>query len=161
VAQSALVSDPAPPPRSEPSNQPERPSSLPPVQYKGADLEAARGPGLGCFWLQLIALGVLVVATPLSVSAGAPSWVSAVLLFATLGLLLFAGQTVIFLLRLVAADRREGRRRPMAARSATVGQLEDKAGAAPTEAREDGSPAPDGVSPAPETDHPGDDPVRQ
>ena len=36
------------------------------------------------------------------------------MLFVTLVLLLFAGQTVIFLLRLVAADRREGRRVPIA-----------------------------------------------
>jgi hypothetical protein len=155
VAQSALVSDLATPPPTpagpEPGTSPDRPSSLQPVQYKGADLEAARGPGLGCFWFQLILLGVLVVATPLSVSAGAPSWVSAVLLFATLGLLLFAGQTVIFLLRLVAAERREGRRRPMAARSRTVGQIEDEA---------EPTPPANEVTP-PNTDHSGDDPVRQ
>ena len=43
-------------------------------------------------------------------------------------LLLVTGQTIIFLLRLVAADRR-GRRRPLASSSPTVGELED---AAPT-----------------------------
>ncbi|HSG86001.1 MAG TPA: hypothetical protein VLA23_06650, partial [Candidatus Limnocylindrales bacterium] len=52
--------------------------------------------------------------------------VSAALLIVTLGLLFFAGQTVIFLLRLVAADRREGRRRPLASSSKTVGELEDE-----------------------------------
>ena len=51
--------------------------------------------------------------------------ISIALLFVTLVLLLFAGQTVIFLLRLVASDRREGRRVPMAGSSPTVGQLED------------------------------------
>ncbi len=91
-----------------------RPRPTGPVQYKGADLEPARGPGLGCFRIQLVVLVVLIIATPLSVSASAPSWVSAVLLFTTLGLLLVSGQTIIFLLRLVAADRREGRRRPVA-----------------------------------------------
>ena len=44
-------------------------------------------------------------------------------------LLLFAGQTVIFLLRLVAADRRDGRRRPLASSTPTVGELEDAEGA--------------------------------
>ena len=48
-----------------------------------------------------------------------------VLLFAVIVLLLFAGQTIIFLLRLVAADRR-GRRRPLASETKTVGELEDQ-----------------------------------
>jgi hypothetical protein len=39
-------------------------------------------------------------------------------------LLLVTGQTIIFLLRLVAADRR-GRRRPLASGTPTVGELED------------------------------------
>ena len=67
----------------------------------------------------------LVVLTPLSVAWHWPEWVSAVLLFTVLILLLFAGQTVIFLLRLVAADRR-GRRRPLASETKTVGELEDE-----------------------------------
>ena len=100
-------------------------SNLPPVQYKGEPLEASRGPGLGCFWFQVALVAVLVVATPLSVYAAAPEWVSAGLLFLTIALLLVAGQTVIFLLRLVASDRREGRRRPLASRTPTVGELED------------------------------------
>ena len=96
--------------------------------YKGEPLDAARGPGLGCFWIQVAILAVLLVVTPLSVIAAMPDWVSATLLIATLVLLLFTGQTVIFLLRLVAADRREqGRRRPMASRTPTVGQIEDEA----------------------------------
>ncbi|HEY3522273.1 MAG TPA: hypothetical protein VGK63_01100 [Candidatus Limnocylindrales bacterium] len=103
------------------------PSSLPPVQYKGEPLDAARGPGLGCFWTQLVVLAVLIVLTPVSVYAGWPAWASAALLFLTILLLLFAGQTIIFLLRLVAAERRQGRRRPMAAaRTRTVGELEDE-----------------------------------
>ncbi|HET7027937.1 MAG TPA: hypothetical protein VFI28_09620 [Candidatus Limnocylindrales bacterium] len=101
-------------------------STLPPVQYKGEPLEARRGPGLGCFYLQVIVVVVLIVATPASVYAGWPDWASALLLFVTIGLLLLTGQTIIFLLRLVAAERREGRRRPMAAaRSRTVGELTD------------------------------------
>jgi hypothetical protein len=107
---------------------PARPPSVRDVDYKGAPLDAARGPGLGCFWIQLVALGLLIVLTPLSVAWGWPEAVSTVLLLVTLVLLLFAGQTVIFLLRLVAADRRaDVRRAPMAPRTPTVGQIEDEA----------------------------------
>ncbi len=94
-----------------------------PVEYKGQPLDAERGPGLGCFRIQLVVLVVLILATPLSVGR-VPDIVTALLLFATIGLLLVSGQTIIFLLRLVAADRR-GRRQPLAARTPTVGQLED------------------------------------
>jgi hypothetical protein len=99
------------------------------VDYKGAPLDAARGPGLGCFWIQIVALGVLIVLTPLSAAWEWPVAVTIVLLAAMLVLLLLAGQTVIFLLRLVAADRRAvGRRRPLRSGSRTVGQIEDEAG---------------------------------
>lgn len=104
---------------------PRRPSSQQHVQYRGDDLDPERGPGLGCFYLQMIVLGILLVLTPVSVSMGAPSVVSALLLFATLGILLVSGQTIIFLLRLVAAERREGRRRPLASGTRTVGEIED------------------------------------
>jgi hypothetical protein len=97
-----------------------------PVDYRGEPLDAARGPGLGCFRFQLLLLLVLIVLTPLSVAWEWEPALSAALLFVTLILLLFAGQTVIFLLRLVAADRREGRRRPLAAATPTVGELEDE-----------------------------------
>jgi hypothetical protein len=40
-------------------------------------------------------------------------------------LLLTTGQTIIFLLRLVAADRRS-RRRPLGSATKTVGELEDE-----------------------------------
>ena len=94
--------------------------------YRGEPLDAERGPGLGCFWSQVAVLVVFIVLTPLSVAWGWPSWLSAALLFATIALLLVAGQTVIFLLRLVAADRREeGRRRPLESRTPTVGEIED------------------------------------
>ena len=116
--------DPTPP-------RPPKPSG--PVQYKGADLEAARGPGLGCFRFQLIVLIVFVVLTPLSAVWGWPEAVSAALLFAVIGLLLTTGQTIIFLLRLVAADRRS-RRRPMGSASKTVGELEDEAATSPPDA---------------------------
>jgi hypothetical protein len=103
--------------------RPARPTG--PVQYKGEDLDAERGPGLGCFRFQLIVLAILIVLTPLSAMWGWPEWVSAVLLFAVVGLLLVAGQTIVFLLRLVAADRRS-RRRPLASGTKTVGELEDE-----------------------------------
>ena len=67
-----------------------------------------------------------LILTPLSVAWNWPFQVSAALLISVLVLLLVAGQTVIFLLRLIAADRRvEGRRRPLASRSLTVGEIED------------------------------------
>jgi hypothetical protein len=104
-----------------------------PPLYKGEPLDSERGPGLGCFWIQVVLLGVLLVLTPLTVIWAWDPVVSAILLFATLALLFFAGQTVIFLLRLVAADRRS-RRRPLdpAARP-TVGQIEE-ASAPPADA---------------------------
>lgn len=126
--------DPTPP-------RPPRPTG--PVQYKGADLDAERGPGLGCFRFQLAVLAVFVVLTPLSVAWHSPAVVSAVLLFAVIGLLLTTGQTIIFLLRLVAADRRS-RRRPLGSATKTVGELEDEADAVPDEGDadgDDGSPA--------------------
>lgn len=105
----------------------DRPVARPDVEYRGAPLDAARGPGLGCFWLQVVVLAVVVVLTPLSAAWEWPIIVTIVLLAATLVLLLFVGQTVIFLLRLVAADRRaSGRRRPMRSESKTVGELEDE-----------------------------------
>ncbi len=105
---------------------PEHPTPARPVAYKGEPLDAERGPGLGCFRFQLGLLLFLVILTPLTVAWGWPPAASAVLLFLTLILLLFAGQTVIFLLRLVAAERGEGRRRPRASATRTVGELEDE-----------------------------------
>ena len=93
--------------------------------YKGAPLDAERGPGLGCFWFQVVLLVLALILTPISVWLSAPSWLSAALLILSLILLFFVGQTMIFLLRLVAADRRT-RRRPLAPTARqTVGQLED------------------------------------
>ena len=105
---------------------PGQPTPVRPVDYKGEPLDAERGPGLGCFRFQVVLLVFLLVLTPLSVVWNWPAAVSMGLLFVTLILLLFAGQTVIFLLRLVAADRREGTRHaPRAGATPTVGQLED------------------------------------
>jgi hypothetical protein len=98
------------------------------VEYKGAPLDADKGPGLGCFWIQVVVLVVVVVLTPLSAAWEWPVPITIVLLALTLVLLLFVGQTVIFLLRLVAADRRAtGRRRPMRSDTKTVGEIEDEA----------------------------------
>ena len=109
--------DPTPPRRPRPNTGP--------VQYKGDDLEPERGPGLGCFRFQVAVLIFFIILTPLTVAWSWPTWVSAALLFATIALLLVAGQTIIFLLRLVAADRRS-RRRPLASATKTVGELEDE-----------------------------------
>jgi len=120
---------------------PRRPRSAGPVQYKGADLEAERGPGLGCFRFQLVVLVAFVILTPLSVVWRWPEALSAALLFAVVGLLLTTGQTIIFLLRLVAADRRS-RRRPLGSATRTVGELEDEADERPPEPPEVGEERP-------------------
>jgi len=137
------------------SNEPdsaERPPTTREVEYKGAPLDSERGPGLGCFWIQVVVLLVLLALTPLSVAWGWPSIVSGALLIAVLILLLFAGQTVIFLLRLVAADRRAaGRRRPLASGTPTVGELEDAdvAGPAPEPDADPSGEPPGGESAGP------------
>ncbi len=129
--------DPTPPRKPRPTTGP--------VQYKGDDLEADRGPGLGCFRFQVIVLVVFIFLTPLSVVWNWPPVVSTILLFSVILLLLVTGQTIIFLLRLVSADRR-GRRRPLASGTKTVGELED-AGTAPAEsAASETSDDPDGTA---------------
>ncbi|MEX1169350.1 MAG: hypothetical protein WEE50_04325 [Chloroflexota bacterium] len=146
-----------PDPTADPT-PPRRPRPTGPVQYRGADLEPERGPGLGCFRFQLVVLAVFIVLAPLSVSWGWPPAVSAALLFVVILLLLVTGQTIIFLLRLVAADRR-GRRRPLASETRTVGELEDAAPAEPAAAAEPaGGPATDEPAEGP-TESEG--PVRQ
>ncbi len=106
---------------------PGTPKPVRPVEYKGEPLEAERGPGLGCFRIQLAVLVILLVLTPLTVAWGWNPYVSAGLLFVVILLLLLTGQTMIFLLRLVAAGRSDGRRRPLASPTPTVGELEDEA----------------------------------
>jgi hypothetical protein len=125
---------------------PQRPTRVQPVEYRGEPLDAERGPGLGCFRFQLGLLLFLVILTPLSVAWSWPPAASAALLFLTLILLLFAGQTVIFLLRLVAAERGEGRRRPQASATKTVGELEDEAATTVGEARTGGAETTDAVT---------------
>ena len=101
-----------------------------PPTYKGEPLDSERGPGLGCFWIQIALLTFFLIFTPLTVTWGWEPMISAALLIFTLVLLLFSGQTIIFLLRLVAADRRT-RRAPLdPAAKPTVGQMEDVAPAA-------------------------------
>jgi len=146
--------DPDPPvewrdPKADPT-PPRRPRPTGPVQYRGDDLTPERGPGLGCFRFQLVVLVVFIVLTPLTVVWNWPFAVSAILLFLVIGLLLVTGQTIIFLLRLVAADRR-GRRRPLASETKTVGELEDADVTAPGPEREHVDDAP---PPPPEGDSP-------
>ena len=132
-------------PRADPT-PPRRPRPTGPVQYRGTDLEPERGPGLGCFRFQLVVLAIFIVLAPLSVGWGWPPAVSAGLLFAVILLLLFTGQTIIFLLRLVAADRR-GRRRPLASETRTVGELEDVVGIDDVAATDDPVDADEPVGP--------------
>ena len=139
-----------PDPNADPT-PPRRPRPTGPVQYRGDDLTPERGPGLGCFRFQLVVLVVFIILTPLTVVWNWPFPISAALLFAVILLLLVTGQTIIFLLRLVAADRR-GRRRPLASETKTVGELEDAGEATPT-APDD---VPDDDPPTqPERDSPG------
>jgi len=116
-----------------------------PIEYKGEPLDAHRGPGLGCFRFQLIVLVIAVILTPLTVAWEWPTWISVFLLALTIVLLLVAGQTIIFLLRLVAADRRT-RRRPLGSSTMTVGQIEDEATGEPhaTTANDDSAPSDEG-----------------
>jgi hypothetical protein len=133
---------------------PEQPPSPLDVQYKGAPLDPGKGPGLGCFWSQVVVLTILLVLTPLSVAWNWPALASGALLITVLVLLLLTGQTVIFLLRLVAADRRAaGRRRPLDSATPTVGELEDQAGPS-----SDAGQPPDAEAPVPS---PGDGGVRE
>lgn len=141
-----------------------------PVQYKGEDLDPERGPGLGCFRFQLVVLAIFVVLTPLTVAWQWPEWISTVLLFAVLILLLVTGQTIIFLLRLVAADRRS-RRRPLGSATRTVGELEDAAapvgstdvdlGAATAAVSSPSDAGPTPAAPIPEEPSSDEGPVRQ
>ncbi len=148
---------PAPVPPAPAQHRPTGAINRGPVTYKGAPLEPGRGPGLGCFWSQMVALVVLIVLTPLSVGR-VPDVVTALLLFATIGLLLVSGQTIIFLLRIVAADRR-GRREPLAPRSPTVGQLEGPAATGEAQSAPDERAAPSADEPP--IDPPTGGPVRQ
>ena len=108
-----------------------------PPEYKGAPLDANRGPGLGCFWIQVVALVAVMILAPLSAVLNWGAAIATLLLIAVVVLLLLVGQTSIFLLRLVAADRR-GRRAPLHGRSKTVGELEDEARAAAARPPTDG-----------------------
>lgn len=112
-----------------------------PPEYKGEPLDGERGPGLGCFWIQIALLTFFLVFTPLTVMWAWDPAISAVLLIITLILLLFSGQTIIFLLRLVAADRRT-RRAPLDPKAnPTVGQMEDVGDSAAATPEPDETPA--------------------
>src|SRR4051794_19978658 len=128
-----------------------------PVKYKGEELDPERGPGLGCFRFQLAVLVFFVVLTPLTVVWQWPTWISTALLFAIIVLLLVAGQTIIFLLRLVAADRRS-RRRPLGSASKAVGERDDeRATAADDERAADPEAAPTDSHVPPDPDAPTDE----
>jgi hypothetical protein len=158
-----LPTGPALPP---PTNRPDASADIRPrrPEYKGDELDPERGPGLGCFWFQMAVLGFFIVLIPIGLKLNWPFELLAILLFVVIGLLLLTGQTIIFLLRLVAADRRtQGRRRPLASTTKTVGELEDEQPAAPVatpDAPEGGAAdvvaAIDGVAPAVEAAPSGD-----
>jgi hypothetical protein len=131
--------------------------------YRGEELDPERGPGLGCFWFQVIVLGFFIVLIPVGLKLNWPFELLAFLLFVVIGLLLLTGQSVIFLLRLVAADRRsQGRRRPLASPTKTVGELEDEhevadaVGGARPVAAEPADAEPAEAEPAPDVAGPGE-----
>jgi hypothetical protein len=107
---------------------------------------------------------VVVVLTPLSAAWEWPVLITIVLLAMTLVLLLFVGQTIIFLLRLVAADRRsDARRRPLRSQTKTVGEIEDEARSADATGTADATGAADATGGAADVDPPargGDPPAR-
>jgi hypothetical protein len=131
----ATVTNPVPDPEASPpvatpdgeaageSSAPATPPASP--LYKGEPLEADRGPGLGCFWTQAVVLVVVLLLIPVGVNANWPIWATGLLLTLALILVLFVSLTVIFLLRLVSADRRTRRRPLRSGARPTVGQLED------------------------------------
>ena len=41
-------------------------------EYKGGPLSADRGPGLGCFWIQAVALVIAMILAPLSAALSGP-----------------------------------------------------------------------------------------
>ena len=96
-----------------------------PPTYKGEPLDSERGPGLGCFWIQIGLLTFFLIFTPLTVTWGWDPFISGALLIFRLFRILLRGEKIIFLLRLVAADRRT-RRTPLdPSAKPTVGQMED------------------------------------
>ncbi|MGZ3585916.1 MAG: hypothetical protein ACXVAE_02170 [Candidatus Limnocylindrales bacterium] len=104
-----------------PGGRPPRPDR---PLYRGAPLEAERGPGLGCFWFQAVLLAIVLVLIPIGVWNDWSIYLTGGLLILALVLVFFTSLTVIFLLRLVAADRRS-RRRPLSPTARpTVGDLE-------------------------------------
>lgn len=110
--------------------------------YKGAPLEADRGPGLGCFWTQVVLLVILLALVPIGVVNAWPIQLTAGLLILALVIVLFVSLTTIFLLRLVAADRRARRAPLRSGARPTVGQLEDARAAADTLPPDEGSDQP-------------------
>lgn len=124
------------------SDEPKPPAVKAGVEYKGGPLDAEKGPGLGCFWLQIVVLAITVFLAPLSAAWNWPVPIVIFLFALVIVLLLFVGQTIIFLLRLVAADRRAaGRRRPLESATKTVGELEDEGPSATDDAGKGGDPA--------------------
>ena len=122
------MTDSPPDPETAPATEPAPTApATPPASplYKGEPLEADRGPGLGCFWTQAVVLVVVLLLIPLGVNAHWPIWATGLLLTLALILVLFVSLTVIFLLRLVSADRRTRRRPLRSGARPTVGQLED------------------------------------
>lgn len=101
--------------------------SAPPASplYKGEPLDAERGPGLGCFWTQVVVLVAVLLLIPFGVDQHWAIWATGLLLALSLVLVLFVSLTMIFLLRLVSADRRARRRPLRSGARPTVGQLED------------------------------------
>jgi hypothetical protein len=147
--------DPAPPaidatPRPT-GPRPPAPGARPlhPARRRGGEPDPEDGPGVGCFWVQVAVLVGVVVLVPIGLAVDWPFELVALLVVAVIGLVLLVGQSVVFVLRLLVADRRSrGRRRQLAAPTATasvaaVEPAEGPAPAAATAAEPADRPAPD------------------
>jgi hypothetical protein len=74
----------------------------------------------------VVVLVLFIILAPLSAVLNWGPAIATLLLIGVVVLLLLVGQTAIFLLRLVAADRKT-RRAPLGSATKTVGQLEEEA----------------------------------
>ena len=76
-------------------------------EYKGGPLDADRGPGLGCFWIQAVALVIAMILAPLSAVLNWPAPIAIGLLFLVVILLLLPVRDDACLPRARASENEE------------------------------------------------------
>ena len=83
------------------------------------ELDPNEGPGFGCFiWQAVLFAGILLLIPVGLFTFNWPVWLLVTLLFIDMVLLFFVSMTSVFLLRVFFADRRRGRGRTAAPRTA-------------------------------------------